>query len=123
MSELQGELAGLRSMRRRVMLQLVIATGMAPLLFARLWDAELVLVDTRWLAAIAVALLSWAAVRTVADVAAVLEEPCPACYELFFGGLSRAAAALPVPPSECVHCRIGFDGERTQRKESGPSLG
>jgi hypothetical protein len=111
-SDLNSQLRLLRSERQRTMLQLAIALVLTPVVVARLWHSEFVLVDARWLAGIGVALLSWVVVRTVADTASLLEEPCPSCGDCFFGGLTRAAGTLPLPPNECVNCRIGFDGSR-----------
>lgn len=88
---------------------------------ASLWNADLPTADTHSLAGIALALLSWAAVRTVADTAALLATDCPACNERFFGGPDRAVFALPVPPLACSHCRIGLDGRRAPGRESDRS--
>jgi hypothetical protein len=112
MQDLQDELTRLVGLRRRMMLQLGVTAGLAPVVLHLLWGVELARKDARWLAAAAVGLLSWVVVRAVVDVASVLEERCPACREPFLGGLSRALLALPLPPTECVSCQIGLDGQR-----------
>ena len=124
MTDTRSELERLRNRRRYTVLQLGIAVVLTPVLVERLWGAELVLADARWLAGIGVALLSWVLVRTVADTASLLEEACPACGDSFFGGLARAAAALPLPPRECIGCGIGFDGaRRSASPRSAPGKG
>jgi len=119
--ELRSELHTLAEWRRRVIVEIAIAVLTAGAVVAGLWRVELDLPDTRALAVIGLALLSWAVVRTVVTAAALLEEPCPACYAPFFGGIAWAPIALPVPPSKCHNCRISLEGQRTPHRSSDPS--
>lgn len=121
--ELRRELNVLATMRRRVVAESIIASVLSGAIMLVLWHADLVLPDTRVLAALGLGLLSWAMVRTVAGVAALLEEPCPACYAPFFGGLARAPIALPLPPTQCQNCHITLDGQRTTQRGSDPTTG
>jgi hypothetical protein len=116
MGDVACALSRLRTQRRCTTLQLGVTGVLTPLVLSCLWSAELGLADARWLAGIGAALVSWAIVRTVADAASLLEELCPSCGECFFGGLARAAASLPLPPRECVSCRIGLDGSQPGRR-------
>jgi hypothetical protein len=110
--DLQNELAALSGLRRRMMAQLGMSIVLTPPVVLLLWDAELVVADTRWLAAAGIGLLSWVVVRTVVYTASVLEAHCPACGEPFLGGLARVGYVLSIPPTECVSCQIGLDGRR-----------
>jgi hypothetical protein len=115
----QQDLAALRRLRRHMMVQTAVMLVIPTSILLFLWDARLLVPDAHVLAGIAGVLLSWVVVRTVADMATALETPCPECRESFFGGVSRAAFVLPVPPTRCVHCRIDFDGLRPWSGGSG----
>lgn len=107
--QMQREIRDLTRKRRQVVLQILIVPLLGVGFAIGMRDAELVTADLRGLAGLVFLLLTWAAVRAIADTAGTLEEDCPACAQPFFGGLRRAYTALPLPPTACVNCGLRLD--------------